>query len=95
MDTSKERQEQKYYNKKLIKEDFQDEMKKPHKNDWIDFFSSWIGIFIGLRITHLTGIDTRIGSTAGRVMLGLLITVATLSAVKVLTNTLRRRFRKQ
>ena len=40
MDTAKERQEQKYYNKKLIKEGFQDEMKKPHKIDWIDFFST-------------------------------------------------------
>lgn len=60
MQITKDEKERQYYNKKLIKEGFQNELKPPFRIDWPARLADCIGIFIGLRTIHLTGLEERI-----------------------------------
>ncbi|MBQ6212887.1 MAG: hypothetical protein IJJ57_08385 [Ruminococcus sp.] len=52
--------ERKYYNKKLIKETFKEEIKKPKSYLWIDFLSAFIGCIMGNILLRVTGIEEKI-----------------------------------
>ena len=95
MNTTKDEQERQYYNKKLIKEGFQNEMKKPFRINWQELIANCIGIFIGLRIIHLTGLAERIANgvlsiVAQAVVIAVCMTVVNL-IVKALAALLMRR----
>ena len=89
MSISKDEKERQYYNKKLIKAGFQDEIKKPHKIDWADFVTTFLGIFIGLSINRLTGIETRISNGVLCFLSEILIMAGCLFAVKLAATALR------
>ena len=88
MGISKEEKERRYYNKKLIKEGLKDEIKKPHKIDLKELISNIIGLFLGMVIYDITGIDGFINNNFVRSILKIAVLVGVLMVVKFFTNTL-------
>ena len=95
MNTTKEEKERQYYNKKLIKEGVQNELKKPFRINWAELIANCIGIFIGLQIFHLTGLEESITSGAVRILVQVLIVAACMTAVNLIANALLRKKQEQ
>ena len=67
-------EERKKYNKKLIKQGFADEMKKPHF-DWRHFLINTAGCALGLVLCGEFGITERFGGASGVIISVLITTV--------------------
>lgn len=84
MSQSKEEMERAYYNKKLLKESAQDELKNQltWKSFFTDFIQLFLGIFIGRRLIDLIGTETRFPSKIVCFMIDVLILAAMILVVK-------------
>lgn len=82
MSKSQAEKERRYYNKKLIKEGFKNEIKKPHKIDWKDIITNCIGISLGLTLTDKIKMDSLIHNSFGRFMAETFIVVAVIIVIK-------------
>lgn len=81
MDTNKAEQERKQYNKKLLKESFNGEMKKPHRTDWADMIAVFIGTVLGLSIRDAIDTKRLISNGFGRFCVDVLIIVIAITVV--------------
>lgn len=82
MDTNKAEQERKQYNKKLLKESFNDEMKKPHRTDWADMIATFFGTMLGLSIRDAIDTKSLISNGFGRFCVNVLIITIAILAVQ-------------
>lgn len=82
MNTSNAEQERKHYNKKILKESFKDEMKKPHRIDWADMIAVFIGTMLGLFIQDVIDTEKLISNTVLRFCVDVLIIVIAILAVQ-------------
>ena len=84
MSQSKEEMERAYYNKKLLKESAQDELKNQFtwKSFLTDFIQFFLGIFIGRLLINLIGTETRFPSKIVCFMIDVLILAAMIFLVK-------------
>ena len=86
--------EREYYNQKLLKETFKDEIKKPHKFDWKEDVLLFFGLILGFIVTDIIGLEELIGNkflryTAEIFILVIGIAVVNLTAAglkKLMTN---------
>lgn len=95
MQITKDEKERQYYNKKLIKEGVRNELKQPFRINWIELIANCIGIFIGLRIFHLAGFETRITNGAVRILVQVLLIAACMTVTNLLANALLRKKQEQ
>ena len=86
--------EREYYNQKLLKETFKDEIKKLHKFDWKEDVLLFLGLILGFIVTDIIGLEELIGNkflryTAEIFILVIGIAVVNLTAAglkKLMTN---------
>lgn len=95
MSTTKEEKERRYYNKKLIKDGFRDEMKKPHPIDWKDMLARVLGCWLGLWLCDLIGTETLIQNSAGRFAVDVLIVCAMIAAAEAIVRLLSKALEKE
>lgn len=81
MDTNKAVQERKQYNKKLLKESFNGEMKKPHRTDWATVIAIFFGTMLGLFIQDVIDTEKLISNTVLRFCVDVLIIVIAITVV--------------
>ncbi len=81
-------QERKQYNKKLIKQGFADEMKKPHF-DLRKFLLNLVGCALGLVLCGELGISERFGGASG-VIISVLITTLCLFITELAVSGIKR-----
>ena len=74
-------EERKHYNKKLMKETFADEVKKP-RFSWRELLINTIGCALGLILCQAVGISERFGGAAG-VALSVLVIAACLALTEL------------
>lgn len=82
METDKNELERKQYNQKLLKESFSDEMKKPHRIDWVELAATFIGTMLGLFIKDAVGTKELISNSAARFCADVAITVVMILVVQ-------------
>lgn len=88
MDKSQAEKEQKYYNKKLIKNSIESEIKKSHKIDWKEFITNCIGIFLGLTLNDKIGIENHFNSVFIGFTVDVFIIVAAIIFIKIILNAI-------
>lgn len=88
MDKSQAEKEQKYYNKKLIKNSIESEIKKSHKIDWKEFITNCIGIFLGLTLNDKIGIENHFNNFFIVFILEVFIIVAAIIFIKIILNAI-------
>lgn len=76
--------EKEYYNQKLLKETFQDEIKKPHKFDWKEAVLLLLGLILGFIVTDIIGLEELIGNKFLRYTAEVFILVIAIAAVNVI-----------
>ena len=82
--------ERKNYNQKLLKEGLKDEIKGPHKIDWIEFITNCIGCFLGLILNDAIGIETLIHNTVGNLIVRVLIITVSIIIVHAVVYALKK-----
>jgi len=75
LEKDKTEKEREYYNHKILKESFSDEMKKPRRIDWAELIAVFIGVFLGLTIRDVIGTEQLISNSAARFFADTVITV--------------------
>ena len=88
MDKSQAEKEQKYYNKKLIKNSIESEIKKSHKIDWKEYINDCIGIFLGLMLNDKIGIENHFNSVFIGFTVDVFIIVAAIIFIKIILNAI-------
>ncbi len=73
--------EKEYYNQKLLKETFQDEIKKPHKFDWKEAVLLLLGLILGFIVTDIIGLEELISNKILRYTAEIFILVIAIAAV--------------
>ena len=73
--------EKEYYNQKLLKETFQDEIKKPHKFDWKEAVLLLLGLILGFIVTDIIGLEELISNRILRYTAEIFILVIAIAAV--------------
>ncbi|HAG12346.1 MAG TPA: hypothetical protein DCG49_00610 [Ruminococcus sp.] len=91
---TKEEKERRYYNKKLIKDGFQNEMKKPLPIDIKDLIARILGCGLGLWLCDLIGTETLIRNNVMRFVVDVLIVSAMLAAAEAVFRLLSRAMKK-
>ena len=82
LEKDKTEKEREYYNRKILKESFSDEMKKPRRMDWAELIAVFIGVFLGLTIRDVIGTEQLISNSAARFFADTVITVIMILAVQ-------------
>ncbi len=95
MNQTKEEKERQYYNKKLLKEGVRNELKMPLKINWAELLANCIGIFIGLRITHLTALEERITNGVLSILVQAAVIAVCMAVMNLIVNALCRLFGKK
>ncbi len=88
MDKSQAEKERKYYNKKLIKNSIESEIKKSHKIDWKEYINDCIGIFLGLMLNDKIGIENHFNSVFIGFTVDVFIIVAAIIFIKIIFNSI-------
>ncbi len=95
MNLNKDEQERRYYNRKLIKEEFRNGIKSSHKINWIDLITTTIGCFLGLCLCDAINLDHFITSTPICFILQVLIVASLIMIVKAIINCFAKMQKKQ
>ena len=91
---SKEEEERKHYNRKLIQEGMKDELKKPRKFSWTDLISTIIGCFLGLLLLDFINLEALIPNIFLSFMVSVLIVTAVILVVKIIAYAIEKLIRK-
>lgn len=95
MNTDKNELERKQYNRKLLKESFNDEMKKPHRIDWVELAATAIGTFLGLLIKDAIGTKELISNSFARFCADVAITIVMILVVQGIFFLIRKALHKK
>ncbi len=95
MSRSKAEKERRYYNRKLLKDGFKREIKRPHKIDWKDIICNCIGISLGLTLTDKIKIERFLHNSFATYMAEIFIIVTIIIIIKALVYLIYRVARKK